>query len=80
MIQPTSSKNERATTSQPVISRFIVRSRQKSVAEGSGIDIAGQNEAAQDVPDQEKKKQRVLRYDRNWEDNPEYMGWLMYDK
>jgi hypothetical protein len=60
MIQPTNSKNKRLTTSQPAISRFIVSSRHDSVAEGACIDIEGQNEAAQDLPVPDKKKQRIL--------------------
>ena len=62
MIQPTNSKNKRLTTvaSQPVISRLIVSSRHDSVAEGACIDIEGQNEAAQDLPVPDKKKQRIL--------------------
>lgn len=79
MIQPTNSKNKRASTSQPVISRFFVSTRQDSVAEGAGIDIERQNEAAQDLPDQENKKQRIKGYNCNWEDNLDFMGWLMYD-
>lgn len=79
MIQPTSSKNKRATTSQRAISTFFVSNRQDSVAEAAGIDVEGQNEADLDEAETTKKP-RILRYDRNWEDNPNYMGWLVYDK